>query len=288
MDTHAGRAFIDAHARILDQRRAAALFDGGPTEPVINAVLAYLNTDGGFGHGLEPDTRDPNSQPLYAQVALESVHSVGATLPVDVLTTLCDHLAAVAEPNGTPGLPIMVPSFADHPRASHWLEISEFPPGHNPTAAIAGLLHAAGTTHPWLDDATEWCVTKIDGDGLDDESAHTIGCALTLLAHLPDRATAERLADGVFARLPDAPYFQPMPAPGEYGLTPLDFAPLPDSPWRARFDADQVAAHLDALAAEQQPDGGWPIRWEPPTEPSMWEWRGMVTVEALNVLGRNR
>ncbi len=284
MDTDAARAFIGAHARILDQRRAAAMFDAGPSQPVVDAVLAYRNDDGGFGHGLEPDTRDPNSQPLYAQVALESVQSAGARLPADVTVALCDHLANVAAATGTPALPIMLPSFADHPRASHWLGIDSFPPDLNPTAAIAGHLHAAGVAHPWLDDATSWCVDQIEGGDLDDAAVHALSCVATLLTHLPDRAEADRLADRLFARLPSTPMFQATPDPNEYGLTPLHFAPAPDSPWRARFSDDQIEGHLDALAADQQPDGGWPIRWEPPSEPSVWEWRGMVTVEALATL----
>lgn len=282
--TIAGRAFISAHGRVLDQRRAAAAFDGEPTEAVVYAVLAYRNADGGFGHGLEPDTRDPNSQPLYAEVALEAVHSVGARLPVDVAASLCDHLATVAAPSGTPALPIMLPSFADHPRASHWLDVTGFPPGLNPTASIVGHLHAAKTTHPWLDEATTWCLDQIDDGGLDGADAHALRCVATLLAHIPDRAVADRLADDLFERLTTAAMFQALPTPDEYGLTPLHFAPTPGSPWRTRFDDHQIAAHLDVLAADQQADGGWPIRWEPPTEASVWEWRGMVTFEALATL----
>ena len=277
----AARAFVRSHGRILDQRRAESLLDGAPTDPVVAAVLAYRNPDGGFGHGLEPDTRDPNSQPLYAQVALEAVHSVGARLPDDVATALCDHLAAVA--GVAVALPIMLPSFAQHPRASHWQGVESFPPDINPTAAIAGLLLATGVRHPWVDDATAWCLDRLESGG-PEGNAHTLLCASILLAHLPDRARAERLADDLFAALPTTPMYRADPSDPEYGLTPLAYAPTPDSPWRSRFDDDLVAAHLDALAAEQQDDGGWPIRWEPPTDASVWEWRAMVTLEALATL----
>lgn len=277
----AARTFVRGHARILDQRRAIALFDGGPTDAVVAAVLAYRNPDGGFGHGLEPDTRDPHSQSLYAQVALESVASVGARLPDDVATALCGHLASVGDGSGA--LPIMLPSFAEHPRASHWLDVDGFPPGINPTAAITGLLHQAEVRHPWLDDATAWCLDAI-GAGVEG-NAHVHLCALTLLAHLPDRAVAERLGAEVLEAMRSAPYFREDPDSPEYGVTPLDVAPRPDSPWRHAVDPELIAAHLTALDAEQQPDGGWPIRWEPPTTAAVLEWRGMVTVDALDRLG---
>jgi hypothetical protein len=36
--------------------------------------------------------------------------------------------------------------------------------------------------------------------------------------------------------------------------------------------------------ARQAPDGGWPIGWDPPSEASALEWRGMVTLQALRTL----
>src|SRR5215213_7159325 len=66
----AARAFIAAHARVLDRRRFERLFDGGEAGPVRDAVAAYRNADGGFGHALEPDGRCPGSQPAAMQLAL--------------------------------------------------------------------------------------------------------------------------------------------------------------------------------------------------------------------------
>ena len=277
----AARAFIAGHARILDQRRAEAIFDGGPTEPVVAAVLAYRNADGGFGHGLEPDTRCPDSQPLYAQVGLEAVASVRARLPTDVTTSLCDHLASVSGPGGA--VPIMVPSFARYPRASHWQGAESFPPDLNPTAAIVGLLRGMEVDHLWLDEATEWCVSTLESDGPPTE-AHALACVLGLLESMPGDSRTEAIAAQAQAALDDVSYYRVDPDDPTYGLTPLDLAPSPDSPWRSWFDDDLVDAHLDRLAAEQQPDGGWPIRWEPPTDAAVLEWRGMVTLHALVTL----
>jgi hypothetical protein len=61
-------------------------------------------------------------------------------------------------------------------------------------------------------------------------------------------------------------------------------AGTPDSPWRGAFADDQLAAHLDQLAAAQQPDGGWPVTWQPPSEASLLDWRGIVTLQALRTL----
>ena len=45
-----------------------------------------------------------------------------------------------------------------------------------------------------------------------------------------------------------------------------------------------IELHLDALAAKQQEDGGWPITWEPPSAAAVAEWRGFVTLKWLDVL----
>jgi hypothetical protein len=69
-----------------------------------------------------------------------------------------------------------------------------------------------------------------------------------------------------------------------YGLTPLHFAPAPDSPLRRLFDDAVIEAHLDDLAGRQQNDGGWPIHWAPPEGAATDEWRGRWTLDALRTL----
>ncbi len=66
------RQFIWRAARVIDQRRFDFLFDGGSADHVLDALRAYRNADGGFGHGLEPDIRGPESQPI--QVLRRAAH----------------------------------------------------------------------------------------------------------------------------------------------------------------------------------------------------------------------
>jgi hypothetical protein len=69
-----------------------------------------------------------------------------------------------------------------------------------------------------------------------------------------------------------------------YVHKPLDWAPAPDAPLRRLFSDDVLRAHLHALAAAQQEDGGWPISWEPISEAVRAEWRGVATINALRTL----
>jgi hypothetical protein len=269
--------FLAREARLLEQRLYATLFEGAPAAGVVEALRGYQNEDGGFGHGLEPDKRCPASQPLDVQVALETLSAAG-TSDAPMLQRACDYLAAVGSDGG---VPCVLPSIAAYPRAAHWGD-GDFPPGLNPTAAIVGLLYALGVDHPWLDAATGFCWRELDRELPRD--AHGLVVTFGFLEHVPDRRRAEALAEPVAAQLPDAELFLADADAEGYGLTPLAFAPTPDSRWRQLFDDAQIEAHLDRLERDQQADGGWPVSWEPPSEASRLEWRGIVTLGALRTL----
>jgi hypothetical protein len=101
---------------LLEHRLYATLFEGAPASGVVEALRGYQNEDGGFGHGLEPDKRCPASQPLDVQVALETLVAAG-TSDAAMLQRACDYLAAVGSDGG---VPCVLPSIADYPRADHW------------------------------------------------------------------------------------------------------------------------------------------------------------------------
>jgi hypothetical protein len=280
IDISAAHTFVEANGRLLDQLVLAARCDGGDPGAVVAALVAYRNDDGGFGHGLEPDKRCPDSQPLDVQVALETLLAAGA-IAADVVAGACDFLAGVAAPGGA--VPVLLPSIAGHPRAAHWAAADTYPPDLNPTAAIVGAARALGADHPWLDRAEAWCFATLEDDGPPAE-AHALLCAARFLEHARDRRRAEALVDVAAAAIPRSPMVQMTPDPDAYGVTPLQFAPRPDSLLRTRFADDVIEAHLDALERQQQPDGGWPIQWDPPSEASRCDWRAVRTVDALAVL----
>ncbi|WP_306207179.1 hypothetical protein [Actinoplanes sp. RD1] len=274
-DFDAAERFLTTEARLLERRLFATLFRGASPAGVVAALRAHRNEDGGFGHGLEPDTRCPASLPIYTEIALQSLAAAGAPDP-ELLGSACDHLARIAAPGGA--VPLAFPVIERYPRAEHWTEWT-YEPGVNPTAGLAGLLHQLGFDHPWRTAATEWCWRAEVPD-----EVHALAEMFVFLAHVPDRPRAEQAAPALLERLRAHSMFQARPTPGEYGLTPLHIAPAAGSPWRGLFPAADLEAHLDHLAAAQEKDGGWPITWEPPGTAARLEWRGMVTLQALRTL----
>ncbi len=270
-----GRAYIVSEGRLLERRLAETVFDGAPASGVLTAVAAFANPDGGFGHALEPDLRASTSQPIFAEQALRAYDDVGVA-PAEVLDALCDHLAGI----GQPAVPAIVPSALDQPHAAHWTDDFGPKPSLNPTAGICGLIHRFGASHPWLDDATGWCLDELRSSEMPSD-AHTLRCVLTLLEHLPDTGD---LAEEAGMAVQTATWFRHEPDDPGYGLTPFHFAADPGDRWRSLFSDDLIERSLDRLAGDQQADGGWPITWEPPSAAATLEWRGQATLLALRWL----
>lgn len=269
--------FVWANARLLERRQFAHLFRGAPAEPVLDALRAYQNADGGFGHALEPDKRTPSSQPIDQEFALQVMDS--ARFDAASASRMCDFLQTITTAEG--GVPFTLPTANDAPHAPWWGIDDPRPPASiNPTAGIAGLLHKAGIRHAWLDRAVEYCWRVIEMSEI--EEPHSLVAALTFLQHAPDRARAERAAPRVRAQVLAHAVLDP--AAAGYAHRPLDYAPEPGSLARPWFSDDLIAAHLDALQAAQQPDGGWPITWPTVSAANEVEYRGVVTLRALRTL----
>jgi hypothetical protein len=277
-DFDAARTFVYRNGRVLDRRLFAAVFEGGRGSGVVEALRAYRNDDGGFGHGLEPDKRVPSSTPLDTETAFEAMDIAGE-VDGQLVASACDFLAGVADASGL--VPLVFDDMLEYPHAEHWAQIPRVP-GLNPTAGLAALLWKWDVDHPWRDAATAGC-WKVVEHAVPAE-AHDIKETLRFLEHQPDQGRADAVVARMVERFADVPLLQLAPAPGEYGVTPLHLAPWPESAWRRLFAPEVISTFLDELEAAQQADGGWPITWQPPGEGAVYEWRAWVTIDALRVL----
>jgi hypothetical protein len=278
----AAERFMAANARVLDKRRFGLLVAGGPAGPVRDAIAAYRNPDGGFGHALEPDTRCPASQPLTIALALSLLHESGAW-DTGIADAACAWLAAHAPAEG--GAVFIEASSKDWPHAPWMVPEDGGPASLICTGLLAGSLHAAGTTHPWLDRATGLLWSRIES--LTTTSPYDMRALLSFLDHVPDRDRARAAVDRIGPMIFDQDLVALDPAtPGEVHF-PLDFAPLPDSAARPLFDQADIEANLDHLAGAQLDDGGWTFNWMAWSPAAALEWRGHMTVGALRLLRAN-
>ncbi|WP_157250160.1 hypothetical protein [Nonomuraea typhae] len=268
--------YLRLHARLLDRYRFEALFRGGDRQRVLDVLRTYQNADGGFGNALEPDLRGAGSQPEPVEVAFHILDELDA-FSDPMVTAACDYLVTVTTEDG--GVPFVLPSVRETPRAPWW-ETPDNPPGNLvPTASIAGLLHKHGVEHPWLGPATAFTWEAIAR--IKDETApYTARAVVAFLELVPDQERAEaeydRLKDVILANVSLDP-----DAAGDAHF-PLDFAPSPSRlPW---FETPVIERHLDALAGRRLPDGGWGINWTTWTPVVEHEWGGYLTVARLLTL----
>jgi hypothetical protein len=284
-------------ARVLEQRRFAYHFLDGPPDAVEAALGAYRNPDHGFGHALDPDLRGPVSQPLHAVAALRTLDEIGRCSGRRA-ERICRYLTGVSTADGA--LPALHPAGQGHPVAP-WLAAPPEHPGERPgerlgerrsgasaappsdllaTGPVVGLLHRNGVWDAWLFRATDYCWAAVERAERDPQR---VRAALAFLDGAPDRPRAEAAADRLGRLVRRRRLAVTGPDRRGYHLA-CDFARSPDSLARRWFSDAEMERSLDVLAAQQQEDGGWPVRrraW-PPGGAGVW--RALVTIEALRTL----
>ncbi|GAA2618399.1 hypothetical protein SMC26_05200 [Actinomadura fulvescens] len=290
IDISAVADFMAGHARILDRRRFQLLMGETDTASLLAAVDGYRNPDGGYGWGLEPDLRSPESQPGAALHAFEVFEEIApATAPQAV--ALCDWLQSVSRPDG--GVPFALPLTTTAASAPWWTGADQTTSSLQITNVSAAAAHRvavhdpAVAAHPWLARATRYCLDQIAAL---DEAPHAYILSFSI-----------SLLDAVHDTYPEAPELLArlggyIPADGKLHveggtddefLHPLDFSPYPDGPSRALFTPEQISADLDRLAGLQQDDGGWTVEYAKISPAGALEWRGATTVRAIEILRRN-
>jgi hypothetical protein len=284
------RGFMAGHARLLDRRRFELLFDGADAEPVLAALSAYRNADGGYGHGLEPDLRAPESQPAAAFHAFEVLADV-APVTTPAAVELCDWLDAVSLPDG--GLPFALPIEDPRGSAPFWAQADPRSFSLQITAIVTAhanrvAAHDPGVAgHPWLARATSCCLAAIDALEAA-PAAYELAFAVSFLDAVHDRErAAPRLLQRLGEFVPRDGRLRVTGGLADEALRPVDLAAEPGRPARDLLDEAAVAADLERLAAEQDEDGGWSVDFQSYSPVAALEWRGYATVRALSILRDN-
>ncbi|WP_053204390.1 hypothetical protein [Jiangella muralis] len=286
MDLTAAAAFLAGHARQLDRLRFALLTGTGDRTATLAALAAYRNPDGGFGWGLEPDLRSPESQPPAALHAFEVLAETG---PGDagLAGPLCDWLTSVTLHDG--GLPFALPVTIPAGTSHWWIGADPTTSSLQISSAVAGQAHRAARLdpvvagHPWLERITDFCLRTIAAT--ERPHAHELMFSLVFLDAVHEtRPEAAAQLERLGALVPSDGGI-----PVEGGIEGeamhlLDLSPEPGRPLRALLDPAAVERDLDRLAALQQDDGGWIVDFDSSSAAGALEWRGYQTVWAARIL----
>lgn len=136
------RKWMLRNARPLDIARWKYHFEDGDKENVLEALRAYQNSDGGFGHGLEADCMNPESAPIQTWCATEILREIDF---VDSNNEMIKGILKYLESGKgyKDGYWLAeIPSNNAYPNAPWWSYSDDVMEewGYNPTIALVGFI----------------------------------------------------------------------------------------------------------------------------------------------------
>lgn len=283
--------FVFSHGRLLERRRVGLLLHGGGPDGVLAALGAHRNPDGGFGHGLEPDVRSPHSEPLSTLTALDLLASRNLVDHPWVRSAL-EWAASVSAVDGA--IPFVTAASLEWPHAP-WVRPT--PGGSHLTYGFAAAARLTGFGGGWAEAAAVWCLNQLSPIGGDSSAAppelpaYEAKYAVRFLASegLSDPSDHPVLA-GLASRLSTDGALRVVGGAADEMIHAVD---LLHNPWALPFPtdlpgclvpADVLAQDRGWLSSGQRPDGGWTVDWPAWSPAQGLEWRGLRTVEALDIL----
>jgi hypothetical protein len=290
------RDFVATRGRPLESARLRVNLDGAPASEVWNALRPFQNSDGGFGHGMEPDYQAPVSSALATTVALQVVREIrlaaGVEPPAELIDPAIGYLLATLDRDRLTWR-LLPPGTDISPHAPWWSQAGNEAAfaawSLNPTAECLGYLHEYSdqVSSLLLTELSEKALTYLAGQ-------HTVEMHDFLCCKR--WAETPRLTPGIrdrllgeLARLLDTALCRDPMEWSAYVLRPTQVAESPSSPFYPAL-SDIIPANLDWEIEQQQPDGSWLPNWDWAGQyPEVWErarleWAGWITAERLLVL----
>jgi len=143
INVDAAKCYIYRNARPLDLARWKYHFENGSNQGVLDALKAFQNKDGGFGHGLELDSLNPESSPIQTWKAMVRLEEIGfSDSSSEIIKGILRYLESNKDFNKDFNQWMrVIPSNNNYPHAVWW----EFNKNndlyeYNPTAYIAGFI----------------------------------------------------------------------------------------------------------------------------------------------------
>ena len=265
-------AFCDAQGYPLGSALIAHLWQDAPTQPVLTALAAYQNADGGFGKRLEVDIASPVSNPFAARLAMQVLLSLREPASGELVARLATWLQAAQNADGDWHF---TPEVYESPLAP-WFAGWTFP-SLNPACCVAGLASRLGITTPEMLDRV--AALFAEKASLADAEGGEFYGMLPYVEYVPWVDIAQRdtwldaLARGIAATAArdgyeDAGHF-------------FDHALGGGAEVMRRLPYELIEEQAERLLAEAQDDGGWPTPYDP-------AWRPHQTAMALVTLAHLR
>ena len=279
------RDFILTNARMIERRLFHFYFEHHDPKGIYHAIYAYRNSDGGFGHGMEPDTASPESQPLFTIMAMETLDQVGFLNTEQIESDFLTYFESIITQKG--GIPWMFKPTSDYPCEPHFKSVKEWA-ALSTTAPLLGMLEKYNIQRPWMEKAESFVWSEFER--ILDKHVFCYLCVprwLFFLKYSKNRAIAEEMISKLKDSIIQNNVLCSDPSDDGWGLYEkphsLNYAPYPNSLLSDLFTEDQINSDLTTLIQKQKEDGRWDT-WYGISEGTKLEWAGIQTVWALKVL----
>ena len=254
-------SWILRHARPLEAARYSILFGDGRQEDFLALLSRYQNSDGGFGHALEPDNWDPHSSPYTTLKAVLLMLEIGFA---DFTHPLYQGAISYLRDYPGEGWPFSTPTANDHPHAPWWTYSEETNGVENLglSAQIAAFAlmacHKDDPLYRRAQAAAQHTLDALMHDGAGGEMG-VGGCAMLMpywmKAELPYAEIAAKMMEISNAAIVRDPARWNTHVP-----RPSAAISSPESPMYAGNE-EAVHAELDWLVDTLPDDDLWPIDW---------------------------
>jgi hypothetical protein len=260
--------FFEQHGRDIDQALFHYHFGALPQEELLAVLARYQNADGGFW-GLEVDIAAPESNPFATELALHLCHQAGVPGSHPLLQKTAAYLEATQSEDGDWHFSDAIYRHNLAPWFQGWTW-----PTLNPACTTAGLLRDLGLGSERLHGRVERLFQKManETDLTGDQFYAVRPYAFYFLPEWEHPQRSFYLA-GVLWWLIRQHHEGKLPDSGHF----FEYVRNPHTWIGRRLPERLLAARLDALAAEQADDGGWP-------SPYSEGWRGWLTAQNLITL----
>ena len=291
MDKRKATEYILENARPLELAIYKYFFVNESNQAVIDELSRFQNTDGGFGHGLEPDFFNPNSSPIATNDAIITLSRVNA---LDGDSDIVNGIVKYLESHDSfdedkKRWLFAIDSNKDYPHAIWWEKKGDGISKFNPSVSLAAFMVCYGKRTPLYEEIIKEAIEYLKNGEI---SGDDVNCYL--LAY-------ELLTSNSIDNIVDLDAFKTSLSKAiencickdisKYGV---EYVPMPSVIFTGKYTEfitpeikSLIVAEKDILGKLQMEDGGFDITWKWYTpynkeyEQARACWRPRITIEKL-------
>ena len=275
--------WLKANARPLDMAKWDFLFNGGSKAEIVEELLKYQNTDGGFGNALEADILLPDSSATASAEAIFMAYGYELDCSEEWFAKLLDYFENSVQsiPSFWEAVPQKIQEYP-HPPWWGYDPDEKFTP--NPRAVIASAMIAHGTVKQkeiGLKVAVKCLEYLASNEFCGDHESYCLIALIEKLQHINSPLINDDVIASMNHRIAANVCYDESKW-GEYQPQPVNFADSPSSPW---YDCVKsgIENNLKYLLDNINEDGVWTPNFSWGTDSAASReatknWTGCITV----------